>query len=69
MIIFRLKKYSSDQILNTKGFDKNRKYDTDLNRLGNIKKENTTLSDLQKELRSTSLTKELQKAKKDLNNN
>lgn len=59
---YRIKRFSS-LVLNTKmglGFDKHRKYDTDLDRLGRMET-------AQSELRKTgTLNQELRKAKKEL---
>ena len=61
--MYRVKRFSASRIMNTKlglGFDKNRKYDTDLDRLGR-----TTAA--MSELRKTGLlNKELRETRKEL---
>ena len=59
----KIKRFSASKILNTKlglGFDKNRKYDTDLDRLGRT---TTGMSEMRK---TGELNSELRKVKKEL---
>ena len=59
----KIKRFSASKILNTKlglGFDKNRKYDTDLDRLGRT---TTGMSEMRK---TGELNNELRKVKKEL---
>ena len=59
----KIKRFSASRIMNTKlglGFDKNRKYDTDLDRLGRME---TGMSDMRK---TNQLNKELRKTRKEL---
>lgn len=59
----RIKRFSSSKIMNTKlglGFDKNRKYDTDLDRLGRME---TGMAEMRK---TNQLNDELRKTRKEL---
>ena len=59
----KIKRFSSSKIMNTRlglGFDKNRKYDTDLDRLGRT---DTGMSEMRK---TNDLNKELRETRKEL---
>lgn len=59
----KIKRFSASRIINTKlglGFDKNRKYDTDLDRLGRME---TGMSEMRK---TNQLNDELRKTRKEL---
>ncbi len=59
----KIKRFSASRIMNTKlglGFDKNRKYDTDLDRLGRME---TGMSEMRK---TNQLNDELRKTRKEL---
>lgn len=59
----KIKRFSSSKIMNTKlglGFDKNRKYDTDLDRLGRME---TGMAEMRK---TNQLNDELRKTRKEL---
>lgn len=61
--MYKVKRFSATKVMNTKlglGFDKNRKYDTDLDRLGRT---TTAMSELRK---TGDLSKELRETRKEL---